>query len=242
MTAKQKTLKHLQGIKQVMDHFLNQARLETYKQWLTQELQAFSSANGLTLGGEGVSLGEAAGSSNQSPPEGNFLQCAKDKALSLKAALGVPGVRWLTGVEYHYSDGSKAYEAHGMPKAGDSYVGPLGDSKAVEGSVSTGEGQDSHRCTIEAPGAKESVPEAKAAPEAKTEAPPSLDWPATAKVAITGQVMNARLMAGSLLDDKGRMGRKVSVWKGRRFLRTGSILDCKLDLVQGSDARYLPVD
>lgn len=37
------------------------------------------------------------------------------------------------------------------------------------------------------------------------------------------------------------MGRKVSVWKGRAFYRSGSILKCKLDLVQGDDARYLPV-
>jgi hypothetical protein len=66
-------------------------------------------------------------------------------------------------------------------------------------------------------------------------------WPKEARVSVLGPTLNPRLCLGAILEEGDRMGRKVSVWKGRHFLKTGAILKCKLDLVQGDDARYLPI-
>ncbi len=67
------------------------------------------------------------------------------------------------------------------------------------------------------------------------------EWPEEARVSVLGRCLNPKLCQGALVEEGDRLGRKVTVWAARRFYRQGSILKCRLDLVQGTDARYLPV-
>lgn len=67
-------------------------------------------------------------------------------------------------------------------------------------------------------------------------APAVVVYPKEAVVKIQGMCPNPRLMAGTLPD-----GRKVSVWtsRGRQF-RIYADVPCKLDVLRGDEAIYLP--
>jgi hypothetical protein len=298
MTSKQQAIKALNNLARSIQCIERPAFQAKHKDWLATELLSFAELNGITLAvgppGEGVRVAAAAGNLNQSPPPSKNPQCPLEATPSkgywpkadlygraTEARAMLTTVSWSDGVTTVY-DHKGEYE--------------MGKEGVIVGSLSGGEGQETSKVSIEAPGAREGhrlmthvgggallvnrmggeTPGETAArgvadcpsPQARQEVTPWSDpgipvtfadindtnappaqvflqvaplWPKEARVSVLGPTLNPRLCSGALIEEGDRLGRKVTIWKGRFFYKSGSILKCKLDLVQGDDARYLPV-
>lgn len=248
-TARQ-GLKHIRrSIEQVKGHWLAK-----HKVWISVELATFCEENGIALAprGEGVASPATPQNANQSSPSSKISQCPLTLNGNDLAA---------NGAEDNQHCGNDELRTTGYLS-----VVPLARESAVtNGSVTTTSvfpASYYQTCTF---GKDERVPEfpsvaarfsAPECPESGSGAavvslpvvgpveimePKAFIWPAETKVQVVGWCRNPRLAQGRMVDESGRLTRNVTLWQGRFRLRQGATLSCKLDMVQGDDARYLPV-
>lgn len=250
---KVESTKHLIALGRAINRYVLEQDTQEYKLWFTNELLVWMQRNGISIAtprGEGVAPGALPLNGNQSTPQRNFLQCP-DRGYAID----------IDSLDKGVSVSDVIPVASPMPTATCSPEGVVGESQscgdlqAYQRNLGAGGGKGD----IIDPGAKEGAsqampvmePEAQSVPEAppipdpipesKPEAIAEPVWPKEADVAVVGPALNPRLYHGTLVLPGGRVGPKVTLWRGRGVYRAGAILPCRLDVVQGGDARYLPI-
>lgn len=224
-----------QGFKTIERSFRNTEGhwLDKHKSWLAEELRSLTvrlCGTGATAGGEGVSDAATPRITNQSLPSGNFPQCAPTEQSAEPAGVQQPESITVTA-------GGPSVAAWFKPEGGSTTAADANETYRVGLSfpvVSGGTGSET-RAAVYVAALTEAPPRATSEPES------AALWPREADVKVVGYVLNQRLMEGAVVGADGRVGRKCSIWKGRNRLVVGAVLRCRLDLVQGDDARYLPL-
>lgn len=211
------------------------------------KLQAMLQPNGHSTGGEGVELVAPSGNGNQLSPSGNFSQCLK--LPTVEEAVNEQLARYPLSQTVTWSDGSTSHAALGKTpdaQGATETTGSLTDTVRVEIGAAEGDLACSQASGLRRSTDTETLVAVEPETVSATTDPAeryalATGWPAEADVLVMGFCPNPRLCVGAIVDQMGRTGRKVSVWQGRFKLRAGKVLKCKLDLVQGDDARYLPI-